>query len=143
MFVFFQSEISAVRQHFHNMPRKTVEELSALASIRKLALRDKLASAGDDVTTVFFVFRGECTTKATRNLKGRGEDKQRYGPGHVVGWCAITKMVEGATGGGGHAIDMLKEIHFTPCSSRLTFTYGLLGFNVLRLAYCVFHLFLL
>lgn len=96
------------------MPLKTREELSALASIRKLTVHDKLVSVGDDVTAVFFVFRGECTAKATRKQKGRREYEQRYGPGHVVGWCAILKnMIEGTVAGkeeGGNDVETCTAI---------------------------------
>lgn len=71
-------------QFFHNMSRETLSELSSLATFRKVIMHEKLASQGDDVTAVFFVFRGECITREPTQ-DGKVEE-QRYGPGHIVGW---------------------------------------------------------
>lgn len=55
--------------------------------MRTLTMHQTLATAGDSISAVFLVFRGECiATKTKRRLKVRPGDGQRYGPGDVVGW---------------------------------------------------------
>ncbi|CAM9769700.1 unnamed protein product [Ectocarpus sp. 12 AP-2014] len=55
-------------------------------------MNQKLAEDGDEVSTVFFVVRGECVSKSSKRLHqqpGKGseeEEAQRYGPGDIVGW---------------------------------------------------------
>lgn len=56
-------------------------------------MNQKLAEDGDEVSTVFFVVRGECVSKSRKQLhqqQGKGdeeeEEAQRYGPGDIVGW---------------------------------------------------------
>ena len=76
--------VVSVKQFFHNLPSDTSLELSLIANIRKINMHEKLASEGDGVTSVFFVFRGECLAKSTAQ---RGEKKERrFGPGEIVGW---------------------------------------------------------
>ena len=71
-------------QFFPNMPRDTSLELSLIAKIVKMNMNAKLASEGDSVTTIFFVFRGECLAKSSTE---RGDkEERRYGPGEIVGW---------------------------------------------------------
>lgn len=76
--------VVSVEQFFHNMPSDTCLELSLIAKIRKINMHQTIASEGDCVTSVFFVFRGECLAKSRAQ---RGEKKERrFGPGEIIGW---------------------------------------------------------
>lgn len=66
-------------------------EIATLVTFRTIKMHEKLADAGDDVSAVFFVFRGECVSQNSKQPKQRakrGQEarQQRYGPGHIVGW---------------------------------------------------------
>ncbi|CAM9939088.1 unnamed protein product [Laminaria digitata] len=70
---------------FHNMPSDTSSELSLIAKIRKINMHQKIAAEGDGVTSVFFVFRGECLAKSSSTQRGETKER-RFGPGEIVGW---------------------------------------------------------
>ncbi|CAN0118377.1 unnamed protein product [Ectocarpus sp. 6 AP-2014] len=77
---------------FINLPRGVCSEIASLATFRTIKMNQKLAEDGDEVSTVFFVVRGECVSKSSKQLHqkpGKGneeEEAQRYGPGDIVGW---------------------------------------------------------
>ncbi|CAN0562899.1 unnamed protein product, partial [Ectocarpus sp. 12 AP-2014] len=77
---------------FINLPRGVCSEIASLATFRTIKMNQKLAEDGDEVSTVFFVVRGECVSKSSKRLHqqpGKGneeEEAQRYGPGDIVGW---------------------------------------------------------
>lgn len=55
--------------------------------MQTLTMHQTLATAGDNISSVYFVFRGECiATRIKRKLKVRPGSGKRYGPGDVVGW---------------------------------------------------------
>lgn len=79
-------------QFFVNLRREAFSEIASLATFRTIKMNEKLAAVGDDVSNVFFVFRGECISKSSKkhqHAKRRGVQTQRYGPGHIVGWCVF------------------------------------------------------
>ena len=69
-------------------------EIATLATFCTIKMNAKLAEAGDNVSTVFFVFRGECVSKTSKHhqqqqqqaKRGQQARQQRYGPGHIIGW---------------------------------------------------------
>ncbi|CAM9661387.1 unnamed protein product, partial [Ectocarpus fasciculatus] len=79
---------------FINLPRGVSSEIASLATFRTIKMNQRLAEDGDEVSTVFFVVRGECVSKSRKQLhqqqrKGdddEEEEAQRYGPGDIVGW---------------------------------------------------------
>lgn len=98
---FHVARMNVQRQFFINLPRETFCEIALLATFRTIKMHEHLAVAGEDVTAVFFVFRGECAAsrpdkrqqkrqtqqKQRRANRGRSEaQRQRYGPGHIIGW---------------------------------------------------------
>lgn len=90
--VFSIFSLLCLRQFFINLPRGVCSEIASLATFRTIKMNQKLAEDGDEVSTVFFVVRGECVSKSGKQLheqpgKGNEEEKaQRYGPGDIVGW---------------------------------------------------------
>jgi len=86
-------------QFFVNLSKEAFSEIAALATIRTIKMHAKLAEAGDEVSNVFFVFRGECISRTGKReeheqqqqqqhhpKRGGAETQQRYGPGHIIGW---------------------------------------------------------
>ncbi len=88
-------------QFFVNLSREAYSEIAALATIRTIKMHAKLAEVGDEVSTVFFVFRGECISRTGKREEHEqqqqqqqqqhpkrtgAEAQQRYGPGHIIGW---------------------------------------------------------
>ncbi|CAB1120453.1 unnamed protein product [Ectocarpus sp. CCAP 1310/34] len=87
---------------FINLPKGVCSEIASLATFRTIKMNQKLAEDGDEVSTVFFVVRGECVSKSSKQFHrqpGTGkeeEEAQRYGPGDIVGWEQGVQMaVEG------------------------------------------------
>lgn len=67
------------------MPSDASSELSLIAKIRKINMHQKIVAEGDGVTSVFFVFRGECLAKSSSTQRGETKER-RFGPGEIVGW---------------------------------------------------------
>ncbi|CAM9155987.1 unnamed protein product, partial [Hapterophycus canaliculatus] len=115
-----EKAMAIFEKSFINLPREAISEIALLATFRTIKMHEQLAVAGEEVTAVFFVFRGECAAarsdkrqqkhqierKQRKANKGRSEvQQQRYGPGHIIGWpylmanppapgCGPTKMTK-------------------------------------------------